>query len=98
MKRAHLLSLAVALAAAAACTDDEPQNAQPALSEPPAPILTAKNIPADAPSVCVATVRQRDVVLAAVGAPNGVGPSTVLSARQRSDLAALDAMVADVCH
>ena len=96
MKRHPLYSLAV-VALVAACSDDPSRKAEPAPSEPPAPVLTAKMLPPTASSVCVASVRQRDGILAAVGAPTGVSATTVLSAKQRADLGALDEMIDDVC-
>jgi hypothetical protein len=94
MKHTLVLSL---LALAAACSDDPSRKSEAAPSEPPTPVLTAKMLPSTASSVCVASVRQRDGILATVGAPAGVTAATVLSAKQRADLSALDEMIDDVC-
>jgi hypothetical protein len=96
MKPQTLFSLAT-IALLAACSDDPSRKAEAAPSEPPTPVLTAKMLPPTASSVCVASVRQRDGILAAVSAPNGVSSTTVLSAKQRADLSALDEMIDDVC-
>jgi len=55
---------------------------------PRAPQLTIRNLPSDAPTICVASVRQRDQLLALSH------PTTTTS----RDLSALDNVIDDVCR
>ena len=70
-----------------ACRDDRPRSY--ALSTAPGrPALTLSTLPNDAPTICVANVRQRDRLLAV---------SNPTAAVTRS-ISALDAVIEDVCR
>jgi hypothetical protein len=77
----------IAFYAAAACRDERP--IQDLLTTAPrAPRLTLKSLPGDAPTVCVASVRQR-VRLLAIAHP---------TAANTRDISALDNVIDDVCR
>jgi hypothetical protein len=76
--------LGALLVLAAACTDDKKNRQHSSLITGPAkPTLTLRNLPANASTICVATVRKRDQLLA----KNASAPH-----------AALDATIDDVCQ
>jgi hypothetical protein len=72
------------LVLAAACTDERRNRQSNGFTtSPKAPLLTMKNLPANASTICIANVRKRDQVLAKNPAANH---------------AALDAAIEDVCQ
>ena len=76
--------LSALLVLAAACTDDKKNRQRSSLiTGPSKPTLTLRNLPAGASTICVATVRKRDQLLA----KNSLAPH-----------AALDATIDDVCQ
>ena len=77
---------ALALLCLVACTDDRQQQTSLATA-PAAPSLTMRTLPKDASTICVASVRQRDALIAK--------PKTKTAA---SDRLALDALIDDVCR
>jgi hypothetical protein len=80
----RLLALGALLVLAAACTDDKKNRQRSSLiTGPSKPALTLRNLPANASTVCVATVRKRDQLLA----KNASAPH-----------AALDATIDDICQ
>jgi hypothetical protein len=92
MQRSPALFIRIALAGAGlclatACRDDRPVEAM-LTSAPHAPRLTSRNLPSDAPTICVANVRQRDRLLA-IAHP---------SAANTRDISALDDVIDDVCR
>jgi len=84
--RYPVAATAALLCLAAACTDDRPVKA-PLVTAPPRPALTMSTLPSDASTVCVASVRQRDQLLA-----------KPQSSARTTNLAALDAVIDDVCQ
>jgi hypothetical protein len=74
------------LSLAAACQDDKPLRSG-LVTAPSKPALTMSTLPSDASTVCVASVRQRDQLLAKP--QGGAGPTSI---------AALDAVIDDVCQ
>jgi len=83
--RFPLAAAAALLCLAAACSDDRPLKTA-LVTAPPRPSLTMSTLPSDASTVCVASVRQRDQLLAK---PQSSGST---------NLAALDAVIDDVCQ
>ena len=77
--------LGALLVLAAACTDDKKnrQARSSLITGPSKPALTLRNLPASSSTICVATVRKRDQLLA----KNASAPH-----------AALDATIDDVCQ
>ena len=77
--------LGALLVLAAACTDDKKSRLQRSslITGPSKPTLTLRNLPTGASTICVATVRKRDQLLA----KNPTAPH-----------AALDATIDDVCQ
>ena len=76
--------LGALLVLAAACTDDKKNRQRSSLiTGPSKPTLTLRNLPANSSTICVATVRRRDQLLA----KNASAPH-----------AALDATIDDVCE
>jgi hypothetical protein len=71
---------------ATACTDDHPNKSSSLVTAPSKPALTMRNLPSDASTVCVATVRQRDQFLAKPGTASA------------ANLDALNAVIDDVCQ
>lgn len=84
--RAQILFTAALLLAGIACTDDKPARSG-LVTAPPRPALTMTTLPKGASTVCVASVRQRDALLA--------NPKTTSGS---PDLAALNAVIDDVCQ
>ena len=81
------LTFAVAtLCSAAACKDDRPRRTV-LPTAPDRPALTSRNLPSDAPTICVANVKHRDKLLA-------ITHPTAANTRQ---ISALDAVIEDVC-
>jgi len=77
--------LGALLVLAAACTDDKKNRQQRSslITGPSKPMLTLRNLPVGSSTICVATVRKRDQLLAkSITAPH----------------AALDATIDDVCQ
>jgi hypothetical protein len=70
----------------AACTDDHPAKSSSLLTAPSKPALTMHNLPSDASTVCVASVRKRDQLAAKAGTAGS------------TDLSALSAVIDDVCQ
>jgi hypothetical protein len=83
--RYPVAAAAALLCLAAACTDDRPLKA-PLVTAPPRPALTMSTLPSDASTVCVASVRQRDQLLAKPGTAGA------------ANLDALNAVIDDVCQ
>jgi len=83
----RLAAAGVTVCLAAACRDDRPIQAL-LTTAPPAPRLTIRNLPSDAPTICVANVRKRDRLLA-------IARPTAANTR---DISALDAVIDDVCR
>ena len=80
----RFLALGALLVLAAACTDDKKNRQRPGLiTGPSKPTLTLRNLPPSSSTICVATVRKRDQLLA----KNASAPH-----------AALDATIDDVCQ
>jgi hypothetical protein len=73
------------LCLAAACQDDRPMKSA-LVTAPTRPALTMSNLPSDASTVCVASVRQRDLLLAKPGTAGA------------ANLDALNAVIDDVCQ
>jgi hypothetical protein len=71
---------------ATACTDDHPNKSSSLVTAPSKPALTMSNLPGDASTVCVASVRQRDQFLAKPGTAGA------------ANLDALNAVIDDVCQ
>jgi hypothetical protein len=84
--RVQNLVIAALLLVAAACTDDKPAKSG-LVTAPLRPALTMTTLPKDASTVCVASVRQRDALLA--------NPKTTSDS---PDLSALSAVIDDVCQ
>ena len=84
--RVQFLFTAMLLLVAAACTDDKPAKSG-LVTAPQRPALTMTTLPKDASTVCVANVRQRDALLS--------NPKTTSNS---PDLAALNAVIDDVCQ
>ena len=84
--RVQFLFTAALLFAAVACTDDKPAKSG-LVTAPQRPALTMTTLPKDASTVCVASVRQRDALLS--------NPKTTSDS---PDLAALNAVIDDVCQ
>ncbi|HEV8497348.1 MAG TPA: hypothetical protein VGQ56_10820 [Gemmatimonadaceae bacterium] len=81
------LAVAVGLLClAAACTDEHPNKPSSLLTAPSKPALTMSTLPSDASTVCVASVRQRDQLLAKPGTAGA------------ANLDALNAVIDDVCQ
>ena len=85
MRLQHLLAAALLLAGVA-CTDDKPAKSG-LVTAPQRPALTMTTLSKDASTVCVANVRQRDALLS--------NPKTTSDS---PDLAALNAVIDDVCQ
>ena len=81
----RFLLLGSLLVLAAACTDDKKHNQRSSglITGPSKPTLTLRNLPAGSSTICVASVRKRDQLLA----KNSSAPH-----------AALDATIDDVCQ
>jgi len=62
--KASLSALGALLILAAACTDERPDKRSGLVTAPGRPALTLKTLPANASTVCVASVRKRDQLLA----------------------------------
>jgi hypothetical protein len=91
MRNSPALSIRVALAGVllcvvGACRDDRPVASQ--LTAPRSPALTLRNLPSDAPTICVANVRKRDRLLA-------TAHPTAATTR---NISALDEVIDDVCR
>lgn len=84
--RVQILFTAALLVVAAACTDDKPAKSG-LVTAPQRPALTLTTLPKDASTICAANVRQRDALLA--------NPKTTSDS---PDLAALNAVIDDVCQ
>jgi hypothetical protein len=82
----YQLAAAVGLICLAACTDDHPTKSSSLITAPSKPALTMSNLPSDASTICVASVRKRDALLA----KPGIAPVT--------DVSALNAVIDDVCQ
>ena len=92
MRISTMLPLRLAFAAATlclatACKDERPVSST-LTTAPQRPALTLRNLPADAPTICVANVRQRDRLLA-------IAHRTAAITR---DITALDDVIDDVCR
>jgi hypothetical protein len=74
------------LCLAAACTDDHATKSSSLVTAPSKPALTMSTLPNDASTVCVASVRQRDQLLAKPAAASA------------TDVSALNAVIDDVCQ
>jgi len=74
------------LSLAAACKDERPMKSA-LITAPSKPALTMSTLPSDASTVCVASVRKRDQLLAKPHSTPGA-----------ANLAALDAVIDDVCQ
>jgi hypothetical protein len=85
--RYFVAGIAGMLCLAAACTNDDRPVKSALVTAPPRPALTMSTLPHDASTVCVASVRQRDQLRAK---PQASTTST--------NLAALDAVIDDVCQ
>jgi hypothetical protein len=85
--RYSVAGIAGILCLAAACNNDDRPVKSALVTAPARPALTMSTLPSDASTVCVASVRQRDQLLAK---PQGSTTST--------NLAALDAVIDDVCQ
>jgi hypothetical protein len=80
----RFVALGALLLLAAACTDDKKNRQRSSLiTGPSKPALSLRNLPANASTICVASVRKRDQLLA----KNPAAPH-----------AALDATIDDVCQ
>ena len=85
--RYPVFAAAALLAVVAGCTDERP-NAKSALTTAPQrPALTMSTLSKDAPTICVSSVRQRDLLLA--------NPKTTAASPA---LSALNAVIDDVCQ
>jgi hypothetical protein len=84
--RYPLVGVAAMMCLAAACSNDKPMKSA-LVTAPPRPALTMSTLPHDASTICVASVRRRDQLLAKPQA------STTATSR-----AALDAVIDDVCQ
>lgn len=84
--RVQFFCSALLLLAAVACTDDKPAKSG-LVTAPQRPALTMTTLSKDASTVCVANVRQRDALLS--------NPKTTSDS---PDLAALNAVIDDVCQ
>lgn len=80
--KVRLTALGALLLLAAACTDDR-QDKRSLVTAPGRPALTLKTLPSGASTVCVASVRKRDQLLAKT---------------PTASHAALDAAIDDVCQ
>lgn len=85
--RFPLFASAALLTLAAGCTDERPNTKSALTTAPQRPALTMSTLPKDAPTVCVASVRQRDLLIA--------NPKTTADS---PSLAALNAVIDDVCQ
>ena len=83
----RIAAAGVGVCLAAACQDDRPIQAL-LTTAPSAPRLTVRNLPSDAPTICVANVRKRDRLLA-------IARPTAANTR---DISALDNVIDDVCR
>jgi hypothetical protein len=81
--KASLSILGVLIVVAVACTDEHPARRSSLVTAPGGPALTLKTLPANASTVCVASVRKRDQLLAKTPTANH---------------AALDAAIEDICQ
>ena len=84
--RCRLAAAAGLICLAAACTDARPEKSSSLVTAPGKPALTMSTLPSDASTVCVATVRQRDQLIAKPAAGGA------------ADLDALNAVIDDVCQ
>jgi hypothetical protein len=85
--RYQLAAVAGLICLATSCTGDHPATKSASLlTAPSKPALTMSNLPSDASTVCVATVRQRDQLIAKPAAGGA------------ADLDALNAVIDDVCQ
>jgi hypothetical protein len=75
-----------AMLCVAGCRNDQPLRSG-LVTEPPLPSLTMRTLPKDASTICVASVRQRDALIAK--------PKTKTAAQDRL---ALDVLIDDVCR
>jgi hypothetical protein len=87
MKR---LILPFVLATLTIACSDEPSKHPAATTAPGRPRLTASNLPADASTVCVSAVKQRDQLATVL--------SNLTGGEKEQKLAALDALVEDTCY
>lgn len=85
--RSSVFAAAALLTLAAGCTDERPNAKSGLVTAPPRPALTMTTLPKDAPTVCVSSVRQRDLLLA--------NPKTTADS---PNLAALNSVIDDVCQ
>jgi len=83
----RLVVAAAAVCLVTACRDDRPAGTA-LTTAPQAPRLTSRNLPSDAPTICVASVRKRDRLLA-------IAHPTAANTR---DISALDDVIDDVCR
>lgn len=82
--KSRLVALGGLLVLAASCTDDKPNRRwSTAITGPSKPALTLRNLPANSSTICVATVRKRDQLLAK---------------KPTANHASLDATIDDVCQ
>ena len=84
--RYPLAGMAVMLCLVAGCRDDHPSDSS-LVTAPPQPALTMRTLPKDASTICVASVRQRDALIAKPKAKTAM-----------QDRLALDALIDDVCR
>ena len=84
--RYFVAGIAGMLCLAAACNNDDRPVKSALVTAPPRPALTMRTLPSDASTVCVASVRKRDQLLAKPGSTTS------------TNLAALDAVIDDVCQ
>ena len=83
--RSKLAAAVGLLCLAAACHDDRPMKSA-LVTAPTRPALTMSTLPSDASTVCVASVRQRDQLLAKPGTAGA------------ANVDALNAVIDDVCQ
>jgi hypothetical protein len=88
MKRLSLIPL-VCLSVALVSCSDTPERAA-ATTAPGRPRLTVANLPANASTVCVSAVKQRDQLTEAL--------KTLSGETRVQKLAALDALIEDACY
>ena len=81
--KARLSVVGALLVLATACTDERPARHSSLVTAPGGPALTLKTLPANASTVCVASVRKRDQLLAKT---------------PTASHAALDAAIEDICQ
>lgn len=85
--RFPVIAAAALLALAAGCTDERPNTRSALTTAPARPALTMSTLSKDASTVCVSSVRQRDLLLA--------NPKTTAASPA---LSSLNAVIDDVCQ